>query len=65
VSRKDVRQLLARLRRQGFTWRVGGSGHYRVKAPGGDTVTVASTPSRGGRALANTRAALRRIGARL
>lgn len=61
---KDVKQLLARVRKQGFHVRFGGTGHYRISSPGGDTVTVGSTP-RGGRSLHKARADLRRIGAQL
>lgn len=60
---KDTKKLLARARRQGFTIRRGGTGHYRVTSPAGDTVTVASTPRSG--VLHRVRADLRRIGARL
>lgn len=60
---KDVKKLLARVRRQGFTVRPGGSGHHRVTAPDGATVTVASTPR--STALHRVRKDLRRIGARL
>jgi hypothetical protein len=62
---KDVQQLLKRARRQGFRVRFGGSGHYRVTSPGGKTVSLAATPRAGRRSLANARADLRRIGARL
>lgn len=66
MSRKDVEQLLDRIREQGFEVRLGGSGHYVVTAPDGQTVSVSATPSGGrGRSLTNTRAALRRIGADL
>jgi predicted RNA binding protein YcfA (HicA-like mRNA interferase family) len=59
VSHKDTRQLIARLREQGFTVRLAKSGHYRVSGPGGQTVTVPQSPSCG-RSLANARANLRR-----
>lgn len=63
---KDIEQLLAELRRQGFTVRVRKTGHYRVTAPSGDHVTVPGTPCGGrSRSLLNARAALRRIGADL
>lgn len=62
-SSKDFRQLLDKVRGQGFTVRLCGSGHWVVTSRRG-VVSVSSTPS-GGRALANTRAALRRIGARV
>lgn len=64
MSTKDMRQLLRRVRSQGFTWRRARSGHYRVRAPDGREVTVASSP-RGSRALRDARADLRRLGAHL
>ena len=60
---KDIRQLLDRVREQGFHVRFGGTGHYRVSR-GDQTVTVPATPG-GSRSLANARAALKRIGADL
>jgi hypothetical protein len=62
VSRKDFRQLLDKVREQGFDVRLGGSGHWVVTSPDGGVTSVSQTPS-GGRALANTKARLRRIGA--
>ena len=62
---KDTRALLRRLRKQGFAIRLAGSGHWRVTGLNGATVTVASTPSSGRRSYLNTRADLKRIGARL
>lgn len=63
MNGKDLRQLLAKVRKQGFRVRLCGSGHYVVAGRRG-VVSVSATPS-SGRALANTRAALRRIGADL
>lgn len=63
MSSKDIRDLLDKVREQGFTVRLAGSGHYVVSGRRG-RVSVPSTPS-GGRTVANTRAALRRIGVRL
>lgn len=60
---KDTKRLLDKVREQGFTVRSTGSGHFLVRGRRG-VVSVSSTPS-GGRTLTNTRAALRRIGARL
>ncbi|MBE4789957.1 hypothetical protein [Streptomyces caniscabiei] len=64
MSSKDTEQLLDELRSQGFEVRIGGSGHYRVKSPGGQTTTIPKTPATR-RSLANTKASLRRIGARV
>ncbi len=60
---KDTKKLLKRLRAQGFRVRRGGTGHHRVTAPSGASVSVSSTPRSG--SLARVRADLRRIGARL
>lgn len=65
MGSKDTRTLLRRLRKQGFSIRLAGSGHWRVTGLSGHTVTVASTPRGGRRSLLNTRADLKRIGARL
>lgn len=62
---KDLKQLLARLRKQGFAIRFGGSGHYRITSPAGRTITIPATPHNGPRSHHNMRAALRRIGAQL
>lgn len=64
MSSKDFRQLLDKVRAQGFDVRLGGSGHYIVTSPDGGVTSVSRTPG-GGRALANTRARLRRIGAQV
>lgn len=62
---RDVRDLLARLRAQGWEIRQARSGHYRAAPPdGGRAVTVPATPS-DPRALLNCRADLRRLGAHL
>lgn len=63
VSSKDMRTLLDKVREQGFRVRLCGSGHYVVAGRRG-VVSVSATPS-SRRALANTRAALRRIGAQV
>lgn len=65
MSDKDTKQLIARLRRQGFTARIGGSGHWRVTSPDGTTITMPKTPGRGGRSWQNMRSNLRRLGADL
>lgn len=58
---KDMRVMLDKVREQGFTVRSTGSGHFLVRGRRG-VVSVSKTPS-GGRAVANTKAALKRIGA--
>ena len=63
MNGKDLRDLLDKARDQGFTVRLCGSGHYVVSSRRG-RVSVSATPS-GARVVANTRAALRRIGVRL
>lgn len=60
MSHKEAKQLIARLREQGFTVRLAKSGHYRVSGPCGRTVTVPQSPNGGCRSLANARANLRR-----
>jgi hypothetical protein len=66
VSSKDFRQLLDKVRAQGFDVRRGGSGHYVVTSPDGQVVSVSATPTGGrGRSLTNAKATLRRIGAAL
>lgn len=62
---KDVQQIVRRIRKQGFTVRVGGSGHYRVTSPLGVTITMPVSPSGGCRSLKNVRSNLRRLGAEL
>ena len=64
-KKKDTRQLLRRLHRQGFSSRIAKTGHVRVTSPTGATVTIAATPRRGKRGSRNARADLRRIGAQL
>lgn len=57
---KDLRQLLRRVDRLGWTIQQGGS-HLKVIGPNGAFVTVPSTPS-DWRAIRNCRAQLRRAG---
>jgi predicted RNA binding protein YcfA (HicA-like mRNA interferase family) len=64
MSSKDTRQLLTELRKQGWAVKLAGSGHWRVTSPSGETITVPATPQ-SWRSLRNTRAELRRAGARL
>lgn len=64
MSKKEIDQFRRRLRRQGFAVRLGGSGHWRVTSPSGETITMPRTPG-GGRSVRNVRASLRKIGAKL
>lgn len=62
ASKKDVAQLIKKLREQGFTITPTRSGHHMIRDAAGKTVTVmASTPSEG-RGLKNAIAALKRAG---
>lgn len=65
MTAKETKQLISRLRAQGFIVRLARCGHYRATSPGGDTVTIPATPSQGNRSYANQRAKLRKIGADL
>jgi hypothetical protein len=57
---RDVAALRAELKRQGLIVRLARNGHYKVTLPDGRfVVTMPSTPS-DGRALANSRADIRR-----
>ncbi|MFE9448350.1 hypothetical protein [Streptomyces sp. NPDC006739] len=56
--------MIRTIRRQGFTVRFSGSGHYLCTAPDGRRASIPSTP-RGGRAVTGIRSALRRLGADL
>lgn len=59
---KEIDKLLRAVVRQGGRVEKGGGGHWRVYAPDGvGQATLNGTRSRG-RALENSRAALRRIG---
>lgn len=65
MSHKDTDRLIRRLKQQGFSARIGGSGHWRVTNPAGVTITVPRTPCRGNRSWLNMLANLKRIGADL
>ncbi|WP_413102261.1 hypothetical protein [Streptomyces sp. Inha503] len=65
MSKKDADQLIRRIKKQGFTVRLGGRDHWRITSPSGETITAPKTPSSGNRSLANMRANLKRLGARL
>jgi predicted RNA binding protein YcfA (HicA-like mRNA interferase family) len=58
---KDMNVLIKAAESQGWTVTYRGSGHYRFKSPSGAVVFTSSTPG-GGRALANTKALLKRNG---
>nr|WSX25642.1 hypothetical protein OG690_38525 [Streptomyces tubercidicus] len=59
---RDIQDILKRVKKQGFAVRMNAKRHYRVTSPGGDTVTVPSTPS-DQRSVKNVRSKLRKIGA--
>lgn len=65
MNHKDTDRLIRALRRQGFTARIGGSGHWRVTSPAGVTITMPRTPNGGKRSWMNMRANLRRLGVNL
>jgi hypothetical protein len=66
MSSKDTKQLIRRLRSQGWLIWLAGSGHYRARNPAtGATVTLSATPCGGKRAALNDRAWLRKAGADL
>ncbi|NUH35305.1 hypothetical protein HUF15_00725 [Streptomyces samsunensis] len=44
---------------------LGGRGHWPITSPSGETITAPKTPHGGNRSLANMRANLKRLGARL
>jgi hypothetical protein len=60
---KEIQQLLARVRKQGFLVRKTRRNHYRVSRGGGRPVTVPGTPR--SRSIDNAKADLKRIGAEL
>lgn len=64
MSTKDIKHLLRKARRQGFTVRRARSGHYRLTSPAGATITIAATPSGPG-GIHRARADLKRLGAQL
>jgi hypothetical protein len=62
--KKEVRQLLRELERQGWTWQQRKSGHIRCFDPKtGNVFFMAHTPAPGKRGLDNSRAQLRKLGA--
>ncbi len=61
MSRPDIRQLIARLRGQGFTVEMGGKGHWKIRRAGRLITTIPATPS-DRRGLANVTADLARAG---
>lgn len=63
-ARKDIRQLVDKLRQLGWDAVIAKSGHWRLTAPSGEQMTCASSP-KGDRALKNARSDARRLGARL
>jgi len=60
---KEIKYLIQRAQRQGFTVRQTKSGHYQVKGPAGGLTHLPSTPS-DRRAVNNSLAELKRMGYR-
>jgi predicted RNA binding protein YcfA (HicA-like mRNA interferase family) len=60
-SKKDTRDLIRELQRQGFSVEEAKSGHYKVRKDGRLVTTLAKTPS-DVRSIRNARAILRRHG---
>lgn len=61
MADNEVQELMKRAKKQGWSVRKTGSGHWSFKAPSGKTVVVAATPS-DPRGMENARAELRRAG---
>lgn len=61
---RELRQMLNRLRADGWHITLSRRGHYRCHSPTGETVFCPGTPS-DHRALANMRGKFRRAGAKL
>jgi hypothetical protein len=61
-AQKDIRQLVGKLRRQGWAAVIARSGHWRLTTPSGEQMTCAYSP-KGDRALRNARQDARRLGA--
>lgn len=63
ASKKDYAQLLRKAKKQGFHAEVVRSGHTRVTAPCGRSITIPTTAS-DHRAIKNSTSDLRKIGFR-
>lgn len=61
-AKKDIRQLIRRLCRQGWTAQLRASGHWRLTNPAGEWMTCALSP-RGNRAYVRARQDARKLGA--
>lgn len=64
MSRKDIRALIRRLRKQGWQAVILSSGHWRLTNPDGERITMSATPSNH-RAFKNARADARRRGGKV
>lgn len=62
MSRKEVAKILGELDRQGFTAKMGGSGHWKIYNPQGRLITVLPATPSDHRGLRNAIAVLRRAG---
>lgn len=59
---KEMDQLIRRLRGMGVEAHISKGGHWKIKAPSGQTVVCPQTPTHPGRSVKNTIARLRREG---
>lgn len=62
MSRKEIAKILGELDRQGFTAKLGGSGHWKIYNADGRMITVLPATPSDARALRNAIAVLRRAG---
>ena len=61
MSRREMRQLLRRVEKQGFATENTNGGHLKITSPEGKSIFASSSPS-DGRAIKNLIAQLRRVG---
>jgi hypothetical protein len=62
MSKKDIRKLVRKLRRQGWVVAIARSGPWRLTSPSGERITCSMSPS-DPHAYANVRSDARRLGA--
>jgi predicted RNA binding protein YcfA (HicA-like mRNA interferase family) len=61
MSRREMRQLMRRVEKQGFTTENTNGGHVKITSPDGKPIFASSSPS-DGRAIKNLISQLRRLG---